>query len=415
MSRLVHPRAATDRHRTRRPPSETHRRRPPSKHARRDRTAAPHGAARRTSCRSFRHMPLHCSARPQSAVLDQEGHPYGTPHVPDRIHVRRRRRRPDRHRRTRAGRPVPEPARRCPRHRSPLHRQPRPAAAGAVPAAAARQHHPEGLAAHPTRPPTRRPERAHARDVRLPGRRDQRVVRPGAGRLGGTPLLAQRVRRPGLRHPGQPYPRTHPHLDRPHPRHPAARRLLRPRRPAHLPQRRPRLLAPHAGPGRAAHLARVQRRRPRRTGADRLVEVPPRPARHTLRAGLGLGTRRRHHRHRLLALQPHRRRLAAGPGPHDARPQRRLHPHDPDLAQRQSRPGLPRTRTVRRAGRRPLVPRGHAPGLRHRHGRLRAVPRRWLRRGRERTPRLPRPAPGFRDVRNRRVHAQPPDTHPYHR
>ncbi len=118
---------------------------------------------------------------------------------------------------------------------------------------------------------------------------------------------------------------------------------------------------------------------------------------------------------RLLALQPHRRHLPARPGAHHARQQRRLHPHDPDLAQRQPGPGLPGARAVRRAGRRPVLPGRDPPGLRHRDGRLRPVPRRRLRGRRERPHRLPRPAPGLRDLRHRRVHAQPRDAHPDHR
>ena len=56
---------------------------------------------------------------------------------------------------------------------------------------------------------------------------------------------------------------------------------------------------------------------------------------------------------RLLALQPHRRGVAAGPGPQDPREHGRLDQRRAQLAQREHRPVLPRAGRVLAAGQRP--------------------------------------------------------------
>ena len=84
-------------------------------------------------------------------------------------------------------------------------------------------------------------------------------------------------------------------------------------------------------------------------------------------------------------------------------------------AQRQLRPGLPRIDPVLAALRRQGRPRRRLPELHHHAGHLRPVPGRRVRGRRERPARLQRPAPGFRDLRHRRVHGQPRDPDQDHR
>ena len=93
-------------------------------------------------------------------------------------------------------------------------------------------------------------------------------------RLGGSALLAARLRRPGLR-AGRPADhRAGDPVGQRHHRQPAAGRLVRAGQPADLAGRRAGHVAAHADPGGPALLPRVQRRPARPHVPDQVLPVP---------------------------------------------------------------------------------------------------------------------------------------------
>ncbi|CAG7655662.1 hypothetical protein SBRY_70199 [Actinacidiphila bryophytorum] len=374
-----------------------------------------HDSQRVLSCRVASVFPTLKEREPQEA----------TPHAPEPPTVRHHRTHRGRRSPTAAGR-----ARRCrrrgrapgsclgpgrPRPRRPLHPQRRPAGPHRLPAAAARRGHRPRLARRPAAAATRGPVRPVRLDLALPGHGQQRLGPPGRHRLGGGAVLAARLHRPGDPHRRRHRAGRRTPLGRRDPRHRAARRLLRPDLAAHLARRRPRLLAVPAADLGAAQLAGVQRRQQDRAAADRLLPLHERPGSRRLQPELGVGALGRRPGQRLLALQPHRRRLPARPRRQDPRRRRQLGEQPAVPAQRQHRPGLPRTRAVRAALAVGRADPGRVPELHRGDDRLRAVPRRRVRRRRERQARLRRPPAGLRDLRHRGVHGQPPAADPDHR
>ena len=202
----------------------------------------------------------------------------------------------------------------------------------------------------------------HLAEVALVQVRGQRLGRPegpGGQRLGRTALLAQGLRRPGLRAQGRADHRRGPPLDRGHARQPAGRRLVRPAaNKSHPEGERPRrLVAEHAHAQRPAIVLRNSR-------DPRVLPFMTKYFRWQLNyedadflAGYWAKAGRRQPGERLLALQPHRRAVAAGTGREDPPPHGRLEHRRHRLAWREYLAGLPRAGRLLHAGPQAEVPR----------------------------------------------------------
>ena len=242
------------------------------------------------------------------------------------------------------------------------------------------------------------------RDLALAGFREEclgRQARPRPLRLGGDALLAQGLRRSGLRAQGRGRHRQRRASGSRRPWTRSARTAGS--APASLldqPGRQARSLAAHADAQHLATLLRGHRRPAGHPRHDALHEVGEYAARHGLRRRLlAQAPRRRQHRERLLALQPHRRAVAAGPGPQDpstawpAGTADVINWHNVNLAQGfRGRHGV--LACSRRTPEHLEVGRAQLPD---RHGPLRPVPRRRLRGRRE----LPARATPIREAASR--------------